>query len=268
MSPCDLHLGERNQRCRPDRQLLRIIGAGDHGYLRDTYGSFTTIDVPRGNNGTNAVGINNAGQFVGNYFAGGANHGFLRDIDGRFITIDFPGAIGTSLRGINNAGEIVGSYSDSSGTHGFVAKVAALTFAGTSGKPNCHGQSVAALARQFGNLDAAATALRFPSVQALQRAIRAFCKDSRSPEAVRRRRRSRLRGGRSRRDHRIFEGGELTGARCNGDSVEDDCSAPLRFRWWTAHDNVDREALLSLDDVGRCGKDTSAHGLFGSEQPS
>jgi hypothetical protein len=162
-----------------------IIGAGDHGYLRDTYGSFTTIDVPRGNNGTNAVGINNAGQFVGNYFAGGANHGFLRDIDGRFITIDFPGAIGTSLRGINNAGEIVGSYSDSSGTHGFVAKVAALTFAGTSGKPNCHGQSVAALARQFGNLDAAATALRFPSVQALQRAIRAFCKDSRSPEAVR-----------------------------------------------------------------------------------
>jgi len=53
----------------------------------------------------------------------------------------------------------------------------APTFAGTPGKPNCHGESVSALARQFGGLDAAAAALGFPSVQALQDAIRKFCKE-------------------------------------------------------------------------------------------
>jgi YVTN family beta-propeller protein len=48
-------------------------------------------------------------------------------------------------------------------------------FAGTPGHSNCHGQSVAALARQFGGLNAAATALAFSSVKALQNAILAFC---------------------------------------------------------------------------------------------
>jgi hypothetical protein len=48
-------------------------------------------------------------------------------------------------------------------------------FAGTPGEPNCHGESVSALAQQFGDLDTAAAALGFPSVQALQDAIRAFC---------------------------------------------------------------------------------------------
>src|SRR5262249_36239243 len=59
----------------------------------------------------------------------------------------------------------------------FVAKIAAFTFAGTPGAPNCHGESVSALARQFGSLDAAASALGFPSVQALQDAIREFCEE-------------------------------------------------------------------------------------------
>ena len=62
----------------------------------------------------------------------------------------------------------------------FVAKIATIAapgFAGTPGKPNCHGQSVSALAQQFGGLDAAATALGFPSVQALQDAIREFCEE-------------------------------------------------------------------------------------------
>src|SRR5215469_11597574 len=51
----------------------------------------------------------------------------------------------------------------------------APTFAGQPGKPNCHGKSVSALASEFGGLDAAASALGFSSVQALQDAIRAFC---------------------------------------------------------------------------------------------
>ena len=49
------------------------------------------------------------------------------------------------------------------------------TFAGTPGSPNCHGESVSALAKQYGGLAAAAKALGYPSVDALQDAIRAYC---------------------------------------------------------------------------------------------
>ena len=49
-------------------------------------------------------------------------------------------------------------------------------FDGTPGTKNCQGVSVSALAREFGNIKAAASALHFASVQALQNAIRAFCK--------------------------------------------------------------------------------------------
>jgi hypothetical protein len=48
-------------------------------------------------------------------------------------------------------------------------------FAGTPGKPNCFGQSVSALARQYGGLNNAAAALGYPSVQALQKAILEYC---------------------------------------------------------------------------------------------
>ena len=55
-------------------------------------------------------------------------------------------------------------------------------FAGTQGTANCHGQSVSALAQQYGGMDAAdggmdaaAAALGFPSVSALQDAITDFC---------------------------------------------------------------------------------------------
>jgi len=61
--------------------------------------------------------------------------------------------------------------SDHAGVTATIAEVA-----GTPGFSNCHGQSVAALAQQFGGLNAAAAALGFPSVQALQDAIRAFCR--------------------------------------------------------------------------------------------
>jgi hypothetical protein len=47
--------------------------------------------------------------------------------------------------------------------------------AGTPGQKNCHGQSISALARQFGGLDAAAASLGFSSVAALQDAFTLFC---------------------------------------------------------------------------------------------
>jgi hypothetical protein len=52
---------------------------------------------------------------------------------------------------------------------------ASPAFVGTPGTPNCHGESVSALARQYGGLEAAAAALGFPNVEALQDAIQEFC---------------------------------------------------------------------------------------------
>ena len=47
--------------------------------------------------------------------------------------------------------------------------------AGTPGQPNCHGQTISALAHQFGGIDAAASALGFSTVQALQTGFSLFC---------------------------------------------------------------------------------------------
>jgi hypothetical protein len=47
--------------------------------------------------------------------------------------------------------------------------------AGTPGQANCHGQTISALATQFGDLDTAVVALGFSSVAALQAGIGQFC---------------------------------------------------------------------------------------------
>lgn len=46
---------------------------------------------------------------------------------------------------------------------------------GTSGEPNCHGQSVDALAKEFGGIAQAGSVLGFSSVNALQDSLREFC---------------------------------------------------------------------------------------------
>jgi hypothetical protein len=48
-------------------------------------------------------------------------------------------------------------------------------FAGTPGKANCYGKSVSALVPQYHGLNAAAAALGFASIRALQNAILEFC---------------------------------------------------------------------------------------------
>jgi hypothetical protein len=50
-----------------------------------------------------------------------------------------------------------------------------VQFAGTLGSADCEGKSVSALVKQYGGLDAAAKALGYPNVSALQDAIRAYC---------------------------------------------------------------------------------------------
>jgi hypothetical protein len=47
--------------------------------------------------------------------------------------------------------------------------------AGISGEPNCHGESISALAGQFGGIHAAAATLGFSSVDALQASFNEFC---------------------------------------------------------------------------------------------
>ena len=49
---------------------------GRHGFLLDTAGSITTIDVP-GASYTAASGINNSGQIVGGFSDSTGTHGFL-----------------------------------------------------------------------------------------------------------------------------------------------------------------------------------------------
>jgi hypothetical protein len=48
-------------------------------------------------------------------------------------------------------------------------------FAGTPGRPNCSGQTVSALAHQYGGIALAAAALGYSSVSALMGAIASFC---------------------------------------------------------------------------------------------
>lgn len=70
--------------------------------------------------GTEATGINNLGQIVGDFFdASGNTHGYLLSM-GNFSTIDFPGAFSlTHAEGINSHGEIVGFHDSNDQLHGF-----------------------------------------------------------------------------------------------------------------------------------------------------
>jgi hypothetical protein len=137
-----------------------FVGMFVAGVLASTTSSalastFSTIDVP-GASSTSAIGINERGDILGSYEAGGIAHGFLLDhgtfstIDvlgsginnrgdivgvyigadfavhgfllehGTFITIDVPGAIVTQAFGINNGGQIVGWYIGAFTVHGFL----------------------------------------------------------------------------------------------------------------------------------------------------
>jgi probable HAF family extracellular repeat protein len=95
------------------------LGAGYHGFLLSD-GSYTLLDVPSATE-TIVSGINNRGQIVGYYTAGGSQHGFLLS-GGSYGTVDVPGATLTEIWDINDAGQLVENYLDAAGTfHGFVA---------------------------------------------------------------------------------------------------------------------------------------------------
>jgi hypothetical protein len=96
------------------------------GFL-DIGGVFTMLDFP-GSVFTQALGLNNAGQVVGDYVdAGGFMHGFVYYVaTGTYQSVDDPNGIGTTtINGINDGGRLVGFYVDAShNTDGFVGSPA------------------------------------------------------------------------------------------------------------------------------------------------
>lgn len=71
--------------------------------------------------------------------------------------------------------DIIGGVTPPTFNMTFSLSGAVLQEAGTPGQANCNGQSVSALAEQFGSLSSAASALGFSSVKALQDSFRTFC---------------------------------------------------------------------------------------------
>jgi uncharacterized membrane protein len=97
-------------------QAGQIVGNYDgHGFLFSG-GNYTTLDVP-GSKSTNAAGISVSGQIVGNYTdTGSKSHGYLLS-GGNFAMLDVPGSSSTAANGINGLGQIVGAYDNK---HGFM----------------------------------------------------------------------------------------------------------------------------------------------------
>jgi len=84
---------------------------GQHvqGFLK-LNGRVLKLTVPNSNL-TEAVGINDFDEVVGDYRGQDGNfHGF-RYSDGNYVSFDFPAAHDTGASGINNLGQIVGCYS-------------------------------------------------------------------------------------------------------------------------------------------------------------
>lgn len=70
-------------------------------------GTYTQIDYP-GATLTQVMGIDGAGDVIGNYSTGRVSQGFLLS-NGVFTAIAYPGAAYTDVTGINDVGQIVGS---------------------------------------------------------------------------------------------------------------------------------------------------------------
>jgi probable HAF family extracellular repeat protein len=97
-----------------------VTGGSVHGFFRDKKGKYTLLDFPRATL-TEAVGINDDGQVVGDYRdSDGRFHGFFWNA-GLFLTVDvpFPQATLTVPNAISNVGQIVGFYVDNNVTETF-----------------------------------------------------------------------------------------------------------------------------------------------------
>jgi uncharacterized membrane protein len=98
-------------------------GGINHGFLRKSNGTFTTVDFP-GTTFNQLLGLNDVAQAAG-YYADSSNidHAYIyNEAGGVFLVIVIPAAVeGSQATGINNLGQISGFYIDSRGiNHGFL----------------------------------------------------------------------------------------------------------------------------------------------------
>jgi uncharacterized repeat protein (TIGR03803 family) len=146
--------------------------------IADVAGNLYGMTVEGGDGGTpacfagGAIGcgtvfkVTPSGTTVLHSFTGGSDGGFPH---GSLIAALITGAAGKLYGTTINGGGLANA-----GTVFEIADSGFVFFAGTQGKPNCGGQSVSALAQQYGGLAAAATAFG-TNVQALQNDIAAYC---------------------------------------------------------------------------------------------
>jgi hypothetical protein len=96
------------------------------GFLLPPSGPATVLSFP-GASLTEALGVNDAGEVVGDYRlgsgSGASTHGFTWTRQHGFTTVDDPAGPGTTtINGVNNVGNLVGFYTDRAGhTNGLLA---------------------------------------------------------------------------------------------------------------------------------------------------
>ena len=112
-----------------------------HGYVMQG-GVFTQLDYP-GAMSTQAYGINNAGQIVGEYQpVGPGTNGFLFN-SGTYTSISVSGAVNTQMRGIDNLGDMVGRYLDTAGSlHGLLVSHGIQHFLNAPGATSTYANGV------------------------------------------------------------------------------------------------------------------------------
>lgn len=101
---------------------IDVVGGVTEGFIDDN-GTITQLTGPAGASMTQALGLNNEGQVVGDYMdANGNTHGFVYSVGtGTYTTIDDPnegvvgGVTSTVVNGINDQGQLVGFYTDAGG---------------------------------------------------------------------------------------------------------------------------------------------------------
>lgn len=82
-----------------------------HGFKRYSNGGLVSLNFPGAAQGTNALGINDAGTVVGSFVGSNGQHGFLYH-GGSWAQVDYPsGSPGnTQLIGISNGNVVIGSF--------------------------------------------------------------------------------------------------------------------------------------------------------------
>ena len=100
-----------------------VLSSNQSLYFQTSTGSYVPVVVPGAGNASNAAnvtGIDNAGNVVGFYYAGGPATSFYRSASGNFQAIFVPGSSYTEVQGMNNLGQAVGFYYDGKADHGFL----------------------------------------------------------------------------------------------------------------------------------------------------